>query len=114
MESGINHLFDSMWKGITPDSPVVAHEIPEEPLDEYSYYKGDFIDLKEAKLNKGWKYVPSWRGGNLRRSYVSGIPYRWNRDSCLSRCEVPVYGLCRLILFQTYIPKGYKDICSIE
>ena len=36
------------------------------------------------------------------------------RDSCLPRCEVPVYGLCRLILFQTYMPKGYKDICSIE
>lgn len=62
--AAINHLFDSMWKGITPDSPVVAHEIPEEPLDEYSYYKGDFIDLKEAKLNKGWKYVPSWRADN--------------------------------------------------
>lgn len=62
--AAINHLFDSMWKGITPDSPVVAHEIPEQPLDEYSYYKGDFIDLKEAKLNRGWKYVPSWRADN--------------------------------------------------
>ena len=27
-------------------------------------YKGDFIDLKEAKLNKGWKYVSSWRPDN--------------------------------------------------
>lgn len=36
--AAINHLFDTMWKGITPDSPVVAHEIPAQPLDAYSYY----------------------------------------------------------------------------
>ena len=69
----VNHLFDTMWKGITPDSPVVTHEIPEQPLDAYSYYGGDFIDLKEAKLNKGWKYVPSWRADNTyekRRGFV--------------------------------------------
>lgn len=61
--AAIRHLFDAMWKNVTPDAPVVAHEIPE-PLDSYSYYGGDFIDLKEARLHKGWKYVPSWRADN--------------------------------------------------
>lgn len=61
--AAIRHLFDAMWKNVTPDTPVVAHEIPE-PLDSCSYYGGDFIDLKEARLHKGWKYVPSWRADN--------------------------------------------------
>lgn len=71
--AAINHLFDAMWEGITPDQPVVAHAIPEQPLDAYSYYKGDFIDLQKAKLNKGWKYIPSWRADNSyekRRGFV--------------------------------------------
>lgn len=59
--AAINHLFDAMWEGVTPDSPVVAHSIPQEPLDVFSYYGGDFIDLHEARLDRGWKYVPSWR-----------------------------------------------------
>ncbi len=62
--AAINHLFDAMWKGITPNSPIVAHEIPSQPLDEYSYYGGDFIPLEEAKLAKGWKYIPSWHPDN--------------------------------------------------
>lgn len=62
--AAINHLFDTMWHGITPEHSVVAHEIPDQPLDAYSYYKGDFIDLKEATLNKGWRYIPSWRPDN--------------------------------------------------
>ncbi len=62
--AAIDRLLDNMWKGVTPDSPVVAHEVPEQPLDRYSYYRGDFIDLKEAKPDKGWKYVASWRPDN--------------------------------------------------
>lgn len=71
--AAINHLFDTMWKGVTPDMPVVAHEIPQQPLDAFSYYRGDFIDLKEARLNKGWKYVASWRADNAyekRKGFV--------------------------------------------
>ncbi len=62
--AAINHLFDAMWKGVTPDSPIIPHEIPQEPLDTYSYYQGDFINLKEAQLNKGWQYVASWHPEN--------------------------------------------------
>lgn len=58
--AAINHLFDTMWKDVTPHETVTPHEIPEQPLDRYSYYNGHFVDLQKAKLNKGWKYVASW------------------------------------------------------
>lgn len=60
----INSLFDSMWKGLTPQGPIKAHEIPAEPLDKYSYFNGDFISIKDAKLNKGWTYTDSWHPDN--------------------------------------------------
>lgn len=56
--AAINSLFDAMW--IT-DNPVVKHEIPAKPLDQYSYYNGRFIDIKKAELGKGWEYLPKWR-----------------------------------------------------
>lgn len=91
--AAINHLFDSMWKGVTPDMPVTAHEIPEQPLDAYSYYNGDFIDLQEAKLNKGWKYIPSWRADNKyekRKGFVDvpmleATPSGRQADACFRR-----------------------------
>lgn len=55
--AAINSLFDAMW--IT-DNPVVKHEIPAKPLDQYSYYNGRFIDIKKAELGKGWEYQPKW------------------------------------------------------
>lgn len=71
--AAINHLFDVMWKDVTADEIVVPHEIPEHPLDKYSYYRGGFIDLQKAKLNKGWKYIASWHPDNAyekRRGFV--------------------------------------------
>lgn len=71
--AAINHLFDAMWKGIAPDAAVVPHEISAEPLDSFSYYGGDFIPLKAARLHKGWKYVEKWHPDNAiekRRGFV--------------------------------------------
>lgn len=62
--ASINHLFDAMWQGVTPDAPIVPHDIPAQPLDKFSYFGGDFIDLSEARLGKGWTLVPSWRADN--------------------------------------------------
>ncbi len=74
--AAIAHLFDEMWRGITPDSPVVPHEIPAEPLDTFSYYGGDFIYITEAQLVKGWKYIPSWRADNKyeKRKGFADVP----------------------------------------
>lgn len=71
--AAINHLFDAMWKEAASVGKVVPHEIPEQPLDVYSYYKGNFVDLQHAKLNKGWKYVASWHPDDQyekRRGFV--------------------------------------------
>lgn len=62
--AAIGHLFDEMWKGVSPEGPIVAHEIPVKPLDTYSYYNGDFIALEKAHLNKGWKLVGNWHPDN--------------------------------------------------
>ena len=62
--AAIGHLFDEMWKGVSPEGPIVAHEIPAQPLDAYSYYNGDFIALEKARLNKGWKLVGNWHPDN--------------------------------------------------
>ena len=62
--AAIGHLFDEMWKGVSPEGPIVTHEIPVKPLDTYSYYNGDFIALEKARLNKGWKLVGNWHPDN--------------------------------------------------
>ena len=71
--AAINHLFDAMWRNIALDASVIPHEIPEEPLDTCSYFGGDFIDLRAATLQKGWKYIDSWHPDNTfekRRGFV--------------------------------------------
>ena len=71
--AAINHLFDTMWKGIEMDAPLVPHELPALPLDSFSYFGGDFIELEEAQLHKGWKLVRNWHPDNAvekRRGFV--------------------------------------------
>lgn len=69
----INRLFDSMWKGLSPEGAIRAHEILTQPLDKYSYFNGDFINIKNAKLNKGWTYTDSWHpddNAEKRRGFI--------------------------------------------
>lgn len=71
--AAINHLFDTMWKGIEMDAPLVPHELPALPLDSFSYFGGNFIELEEAQLHKGWKLVRNWHPDNTvekRRGFV--------------------------------------------
>lgn len=71
--AAIGHLFDEMWKGVSPEGTIAAHDIPAKPLDAYSYYNGDFIALEKAHLNKGWKLVDNWHPDNKagkRNSFV--------------------------------------------
>lgn len=62
--AAIGHLFDEMWKGVSPEGRIEAHEIPAQPLDAYSYYNGDFMALETARLNKGWKLIDNWHPDN--------------------------------------------------
>ena len=34
--AAIGHLFDEMWKGVSPEGTIAAHDIPAKPLDAYS------------------------------------------------------------------------------
>lgn len=71
--ASIGLLFDKMWQRIPPASKIEPHDIPAEPLDSFSYYNGDFIELQEAKRDKGWKLVSDWHPDNKydkRRGFV--------------------------------------------
>lgn len=58
--AAIAHLFDSMWQNMPAETGVQPHKIPAEPLDQSSYFGGDFMSVKDARLGKGWKYEESW------------------------------------------------------
>lgn len=58
--ASINRLFDEMWAGVSLYDRMEAHEIPNLPLDKFSYTQGSFIDIREAKAGKGWQLINNW------------------------------------------------------
>ena len=60
----IERMMKLMWNEIDKDAKIAPHELPEKPLDEYSYFGGDFINISEAKLGKGWQIVTPWHPDN--------------------------------------------------
>ena len=60
----IERMMKLMWNEIGKDAEIAPHELPEKPLDEYSYFGGDFINISEAKLGKGWQIVTPWHPDN--------------------------------------------------
>lgn len=60
----IERVMKLMWNEIDKDAKIAPHELPEKPLDEYSYFGGDFINISEAKLGKGWQIVTPWHPDN--------------------------------------------------
>ena len=60
----IERMMKLMWNEIGKDAEITPHELPEKPLDEYSYFGGDFINISEAKLGKGWQIVTPWHPDN--------------------------------------------------
>lgn len=59
--ASIIRLMETMWSRVKSTDSIAHHVVPEKPMDEYSYVDGDFVDIKEARLGRGWEYVPSWR-----------------------------------------------------
>ena len=71
--AAINRLFDLEWSGDVVKKTVRAHEVPEKPIDSYSYDKGVFADIRSAKQLNGWKVVDDWTPtvkGNTRKGFV--------------------------------------------
>lgn len=73
--ASIARLFDSMWKDIDADEKIIPHNIPEKPLDEYSYFNGELLSINNAKLS-GWNYVNSWTSNDKieKRSGFFNVP----------------------------------------
>jgi pimeloyl-ACP methyl ester carboxylesterase len=62
--AAIARLFDVMWLGTSQDESITPHNIPLSPLDKYSYYTGELMDIRNAGLSSGWSYIGSWRPDN--------------------------------------------------
>lgn len=56
----INRLFDKMWSKASLNEKSVPHIIPEKPLDEFSYYKGRFVNIDNARTDKNWTLKTDW------------------------------------------------------
>jgi hypothetical protein len=73
----IDELFERAWKsppGV--EAKMVAHAMPDAPLDSMNYERGRFIDPKEAKAEAGWTLgVTDWKNlAGSKRARFTSIP----------------------------------------
>lgn len=71
--ASILRLMGLMWSDRRKTDEVKPHPLPQKPLDEYCYDGGDFLDIGEAKLGRGWTMVPTWHptdGAGTRQGFV--------------------------------------------
>ena len=72
--AAISALFDRMWRyPIEKEETIHPHELPVTPLDAFSYYNGRLIDVRQSKLEQGWKYESNWQPkmeAQTRRRFV--------------------------------------------
>lgn len=69
----IKKLLDNCWNGQDTLSGLKAHKLPK-LLDKYSYVKGKYVNISQAKIVKDWKLVDSWKptdGSNTRKGYAN-------------------------------------------
>jgi pimeloyl-ACP methyl ester carboxylesterase len=60
--AAISRLFDEMWHfPLESLGEVQPHVLPTHPLDPCSYYGGKLVDIRRARPEKGWKYIPDWQ-----------------------------------------------------
>lgn len=58
--AAIDELMDQMWRKNPEIKNPADHTLPALPLDSYSYFAGEFVDIRQAELGEGWRYVESW------------------------------------------------------
>lgn len=73
--AAINRLFDLEWSGNATQQAISQHELPEHPIDTFSYDKGEFADIRSAKQLNGWQVVENWHpasgGIETRKGFVN-------------------------------------------
>ncbi len=71
----MKHLLDTAWVEPLPENVrVTANPMPAKPLDRFSYYRGRYVDIGEAKLANGFVYDASWNpddGAGTRKGFVN-------------------------------------------
>ena len=68
----IRYFFDTSWKEPVAEQQKV-HLLPLQLYDNYSYIKGHYLPLSNAKTIYGWKIVENWRPGHdvsVREGFV--------------------------------------------
>lgn len=73
--AAINRLFDLEWSGNATQQTIGQHELPEQPIDAFSYDKGEFADIRSAKQLNSWQVVEDWQpasgGIETRKGFVN-------------------------------------------
>ena len=60
--ASISRLLDKVWSVDFPFADSLRNNfIPNQPLDQFSYFGGGLVDVKDAKLGKHWTYNPIWK-----------------------------------------------------
>lgn len=59
--NSIIEFFNDAWKKELPtNSKIKNHKIPKKKLDAFSFSKGKYVNIEDAKLIKGWEYIKKW------------------------------------------------------
>jgi len=72
----VSELLDFAWRDAVGETDrIVAHAMPDAPLDPLNYGRGRYIPLTEATLETGWTLVPQWDAADgENRARFKGIP----------------------------------------
>ncbi len=68
----MKHLLDTAWAGPLPES-LKSNPMPAEPLDQFSYYHGRYVDIGDANLVEGFIHDVAWNPGDgkgVRKGFV--------------------------------------------
>lgn len=58
----ISQFFNIAWNdSLKATNKITAHELPNQPLDHYSYFNGKLVNIKKAKRSKEWRYKTNWK-----------------------------------------------------
>jgi len=70
----MKNLLDAAWSEPLPDKAGPApYTLPAEPLDEFSYYRGRYVDIDKAELIEGFVRDTAWKpndGAGVRQGFV--------------------------------------------
>ena len=60
--AAISRLFDRMWHDpVEQPARMNPHALPVKPIDDFSYFYGQLIDVRQDHPGQGWQYEPNWQ-----------------------------------------------------